>query len=863
MTPPEENREEETQNDRLSVQGSSENDSKESDHDAVPANGEPVSKDEMKALSRDDAPPGEMFPRAGQGDDIPPRADLPASENASAADHQQPREKTPAEDTEEAHKVADKAVLQLEKADETLPPENEEVPAQEGGVEKSESPILEPERAGVVPEVSKTPAGAETFERRFLDRLPIPSRKVTVSVAAGLLAAIFVAGWLTTHGTRQPGDLAELGEPKSPLDRAKSFIQEKKYGAARDVLKQFLNETPESAERSEGLFLLAETIHALEQQQPTKTGYAEARETYKKAIDSNPSSPHVPDALRAIARTYVAEQMYKESRDALEEVVRKYPTLPDIAAVELDIANTYLMQKDSSGAAQKLADLIADYPGSDVVPRAKLSLGTALEIDRQYDKAVKLYKELMSSFPGSELSAQAQERLADLESARGNYAAATDLYRKRAEMPVAVTGNDRVLLKLAGTYASQGKWKECATTCRTILELFKKSDVEPDVIIQLCRAEQQNGHIEAALQYALEGRNKFPENAELTMKLADLYSAKANYPEAAKLYDEATELAPDDPQAWFGAGVAHLEAGEVDASTKDFREVIERFSSDACAYDAYLKLADILARQGDPQQAIDVLKTQLSEHVVSGRRDPILSKIAGLYLDLGLPGLAAETYGKMLDGVDDDEVLARMGMAYLKAERWDAGFKTLETVNRTRVSADLAYNMLVEMGVTFRSFGNLARAAQSLEAAMSGYPNQRDERGVISLLRTYLVADRVTDAMKLTKETETWAYGHPDRKATLALTKLIWGDYLFASGDHTNAAEQFSEIAAQEDIPTPIREWATYQKGNCYLKLARYTESVEAYKQFLNTYPSSVWKKAAQLRLDFAKLEMRLKEQAL
>ncbi|MCK5558419.1 MAG: tetratricopeptide repeat protein, partial [Candidatus Hydrogenedentes bacterium] len=417
--------------------------------------------------------------------------------------------------------------------------------------------------------------------------------------------------------------------------------------------------------------------------------------------------------------------------------------------------------------------------------------------------------------------------------------------------------------KLARAQAATGNWKRCAEVCRTMLELFEKSELEPEVIIQLCRAEREMGYVEAAIQYAYEGHAKFPKNASLVKNLADLYFDKEDHAEAARLYDEAAKLTPDDPQAWFRGGAAHFEAGDLESSYKDLRQVTKRFASDALAYEAYFKLADILYLRGDPERAINMLISRLPEHVVPARRDPILSKIATIYLNLGLPGQAAETYAKMLDGVDDDEILARMGVAYLKAQRWDKGLATLRKVDRSRVPEDLAYSMLVETGVALRSFGNLSGAMQSLETAVKQYPAQRDEWGVTALLRAYLAANKVAEAKKLIQVIEEWASGDAVRRLLMAQATLIWGDSLFSRGDCAAALEQFAKIDEQEDLPAPIREWATYQKGNSYFALSRYGESAAAYEQFLSSYPSSSWKKAAQTRLDLAKLETILRDRGL
>jgi tetratricopeptide (TPR) repeat protein len=787
----------------------------------------------------------EPSPAVGEGEPAPA---------APSAGEQIPGEPTEAEPPVSEEEQEEPAVSPGEEVGQAEVPE---VPA--------ETVEIEPSPAAPAAADLEESAAGEVSKRRF--RIAVPSRKATVSVAAGLLAAILVAGWLTAHTTRPLKDFAEIVESGggllTPLDRAKTLMENEKYASARNVLQGFVGETQQGAERSEGLFLLAKSLQALQDEDPTEVGYTEARETYRKAIEADPSSLRVPEALKSIAETYLVEQMHEEARKALEELVRKYPDLPDMADVEFRIADTYLMQKDGSAAIRKLRAVIADYPDSEAVPHAKLLLGKALELEGEFDRAARLYRDVLGEFPDERLAAEAQERLGDVALESDDHREAIARYAKRVEMTVAVEDNDRVMLKLARSQGAMGDWKTCAETCRTMLMLFDKSELEPEVISQLCRAEQEQGRLEAAIQYAYEGHAKFPKNAPLVKNLAGLYFDRGDYGEAAQLYDEAVKLAPDDPQAWFRGGAAHFEAGNLEASHRDLRELTKRFPSDALAYDAHLKLADIYCQRGDPERAIDQLSSRLHDHVVSARRDPILSKIATIYHDLGLPGQAADAYAKMLDGIDDDEVFARMGIACFKAERWDAGLRALRQVDRSRIPEELAYDMFVEMGVALRSFGNLPGAIRNLETAVKQYPAQRDEQGVTALLSTYLAANKLSEAEKLVETLERWASCDATRRVMMAQARLIWGDSLFSRGNYAAALKQFTGIVGQEDAPGSMKEWATYQKGNSYLELSRYAESAAAYEEFLIGYPSSSWKKAAQTKLSLVKLEVELRDRGL
>jgi len=136
-----------------------------------------------------------------------------------------------------------------------------------------------------------------------------------------------------------------------------------------------------------------------------------------------------------------------------------------------------------------------------------------------------------------------------------------------------------------------------------------------------------------------------PSDIAARGQLADLYVAKARYPEAIAQYDAILETGKQDELAHFGRAQALKASGDLDGAVVDFEAVVaiakdgEMANVDPMLNAAYYGLGAIALEQGRPDDAV----THLLAAVAIKRADAdALNLLGAAYVQAGEPAKAIE-----------------------------------------------------------------------------------------------------------------------------------------------------------------------------------------------------------------------------
>jgi tetratricopeptide (TPR) repeat protein len=158
---------------------------------------------------------------------------------------------------------------------------------------------------------------------------------------------------------------------------------------------------------------------------------------------------------------------------------------------------------------------------------------------------------------------------------------------------------------------------------------------------------------------------------------AELYMRERHYPQAARAYDHALKVLPDDPGLLYGRGLAYAEAGRIDQAVADFRHLLKIKPDDVDARNA---LGYTLADAGrDLPEA-----TQLIEAARAAKpHDPAIADSWGwLQYRLGHLDEAARTLRQAWDSVKDADVGVHLGEVLWKLGRRQDAQKIFEQVRK-------------------------------------------------------------------------------------------------------------------------------------------------------------------------------------
>jgi tetratricopeptide (TPR) repeat protein len=149
---------------------------------------------------------------------------------------------------------------------------------------------------------------------------------------------------------------------------------------------------------------------------------------------------------------------------------------------------------------------------------------------------------------------------------------------------------------------------------------------------------------------------------------AELYMREEHYAQAAKAYDHALQVLPDDPGLLYGRGLAYAEAGSIDQAVADFRHLLRLKPDDVDASNALgYTLADAGRDLPEAKKLIEVARA-------AKPHDPAIADSWGwLQYRLGHLDEAARTLRQAWGAAKDADVGVHLGEVLWKlGKRQDA-----------------------------------------------------------------------------------------------------------------------------------------------------------------------------------------------
>ncbi len=345
--------------------------------------------------------------------------------------------------------------------------------------------------------------------------------------------------------------------PRSLIVLASEYEQMRQYSLAADTYKKALDLDPSRAELKA----------ALAQDQALAGRTDDAIKTYQEVADANPQD----------AEPYLGmSQVYRQQKnfDQASKMIAKAKSI-DPDNVDVRYNEVLLLQEegkvgDAVTAMKALVDSTAKktYGGADRGPRAEMldKLGSLSRMNQQYDQAIDAFRQEITVNP--DLGSRAEVQIIETYRASKDFAKA----QQESEAAAKKFPNDRVVTQAhAEVLSDQGK------TDQAVAELRKLLDGKDDLHVY--------------------------------MAIAESYEQGKNFPEMSKALDAAEKLAPekdDKVQISFMRGAMYEREKRFELAEKEFRKVIDADPANASAMNY---LGYMLADQGSRlQEAQDLIK---------------------------------------------------------------------------------------------------------------------------------------------------------------------------------------------------------------------------------------------------------------
>lgn len=685
--------------------------------------------------------------------------------------------------------------------------------------------------------------------------------RLTASLAAAIVVGLGTFFYLNANPFQRADDLAPMDHARlRPLDHAmrvaQAYIDEGEYAKAVEELATPLANARPSTERTDAEYVYLEAAYNNLGANPTADAVDTLHGRIDRVVEGSRAHARAAEALIWKAHLYDRQELPIAAKAVYREILNNYGMASNLDEVLYDAGGNALSLEDYETAAGYLQRLLVEYPASQYAGAGKLLLGDAYAGAGQRDSARVIYIQVAEANPTTPLGGEAHARLGRLAYDEGRYDAAIEQLETRRQLATSVEGNEQVYLLLAKAQRAAGHPAEAEVVLRELIDFFPENPYTPEAYVELSQVLEEQGMRQEALRLARRTAMVYPTVALVQRNKGELLTNAEAYSEAAEALIAAESLGDDDPNLLLTAARNYERADDLKSAAAVYDDLVTRYPLSPQAFEGGVALADVEYRQGRMQKSLERLEKLATVPEGKSHAIPILNALGDAYDRIGLESKAAQTYGRVAALSAEPETLARAATALLKTGATDEGLKVAERVDRTKISAGRAYELLMRQGRAWLRV-DPARGLGLMEEAYASYPEEHTAEWTHHLLEAYLTSDRSAYARRLVMDIEADARQNPARNPELVDAAVTWGDYLYDRQDYRAAADAYALVPETADTVHEDVQWARYQRANALLQVGDFDGSIP----LLDTIAANKgrWAEEAALKSQYGRVEQRLR----
>jgi tetratricopeptide (TPR) repeat protein len=497
-----------------------------------------------------------------------------------------------------------------------------------------------------------------------------------------------------------------------------------------------------------------------------------------------------------------------------------------------------------------------EHGSSPLAGPGKLLLGDAYHGAGQTDSARVIYIQVAESHVNSPLGGEAHARLGNLAYEEGRYQDAIDQLELRREQATSVKGNEHVYLLLAKAHRAAGNPAEAEVVLRELIDFFPENPYTPEAYVELSQVLEERGMRQEALRLARRTALSYPGVPLVLRNEGELLSKAGIYAEAAEALVAAEAAGDKDPKLLLRAAQNYQQADDLAKASGVYEDLITRYAVTPEAFEGGIALAQVDYERGQLRKSLERLERLATVSEGKPQYLPVMKALGDLYSEIGLDTRAAQAYSRVAAVATEPETLARAAAALLTAGSVDEGMTVADRVDRTKVSAAQAYELLMRHGEALLRV-DPDRALALMEEAYATYPEEHTPAWGQRLLDAYLTSDRSAYARRLVMDMEADARQNQAALPDLVRGAVAYGDYLYGRQDYRAAADAYALIPETADVESQDVEWSRFQRANALLQLGDFEGSIPLFDAVASA--KGHWAKDAALKGKYGRLEQRMR----
>lgn len=610
-----------------------------------------------------------------------------------------------------------------------------------------------------------------------------------------------------------------LKYPTSPrvgeafLRLGKCALVEKQYELAINSFDQALTRLADPTKRLEATISKAEALYYLKR-------LAESAELLKSVLESGTDSTLIPRAMYFYARTLEQTQNYQLAISVLTEMVRKYPDYPLTPLAKFLLGNLYAKTGDLENASAILTELANDDKANKNL-RIE-SMFRVAEVYTQlgwFESAVKTYESLREQFKGSQYQEKAEFGYIHALYQSGKFEAVIEASKNFIQSYPTSDKLPFTIYILANSLLEQNKYDEALGYYEQLRTKYPKTQYSIDSIYKVAWIKFLMKDYESAKKEALsfleQGENSSlkPEGEFL---IGCIYTMEGNFEDAMEQFQVVFEKYPTNRFAGealykYAECAEHL--GMVQIAIQAYERFTQNYPTHSLLLNAYLRMADLLAKQSNWQKALDILLKSKELSVGKEHEETVLLRIATCYENLGDKESALRTYEDLLKKFPSSsqvyESKIKVASYYIKEKKDPLkALEIAESLLAQNPPADEAGKAWHIIAIASYDMNNHEKSAEALMNVVTKYPTTILDSEQLAWLAQYFL------------DSQRW------EQAIIVLQKML---------------------ETSKDYPAPHK--LQFKLAECYQNLGKNEEAIREYEKVVSNAPSSTYASEALYKI--------------
>jgi len=385
-----------------------------------------------------------------------------------------------------------------------------------------------------------------------------------------------------------------------------------------------------------------------------------------------------------LGQCYFFKNQYLQAYEIFQSLVQ-YPEYKDVTLYWL--GETYLKGTDYVRAEEQYRQLIEVYPDSPYAPQTYYSLGWLFFEQRKFKESKKIFQKLAALYPDHQLREDAAFKIGETSYQMQNFETAIEEFQNFAKRFPKSSQQPEAFFYIAESYYYLGNPLSAVSFYAKTADLSFSNQLILMAKVSLGWSYLRLEKWDLSLQYFEDAlsfsKKKGIPSDDIHLGLANLYSEREDFPNAAKSYNILIKDFPESPrlaEAMLGKANVHYQMKEFADAVKTYQATIKKFSEDSeqteIVEKAYFGLAWSFLKSGNIDLSIrsfQSIRNQAKNKIV---KISALTQIGDAYQDVGQLEKAIDVYDQLLKNFPEsmyaDYVQYRQGIALLKLDKIEA-----------------------------------------------------------------------------------------------------------------------------------------------------------------------------------------------